>query len=150
METASLREFGGCIDSMLCSRSTGPDKAKMHDNVCKAVVEGVAMFRILLTRGGEEYGSSRGQYAICMNLCLLDAVVTADYLRRQISSKSSYRAVRARCPIRKMMIICRRFKLLTFAFYLFAFAQRQMIQSGLFFHHHGTPKYSDRPGRATL
>jgi hypothetical protein len=49
VEAMSPGDFGGCLDSMLCPRSAVPDRPKMHDNVCKAVVEGVCVFGRTLT-----------------------------------------------------------------------------------------------------
>lgn len=56
VEAMSPGDFGGCLDSMLCPRSAVPDRPKMHDNVCKAVVEGVCVFSRTLTVGVIDWG----------------------------------------------------------------------------------------------
>lgn len=75
-------DFGGCLDSMLCPRSAVPDRPKMHDNVCKAVVEGVCVFSRTLTVGVIDWG--RGADDMSLNSKMPLSQAASRFPHRQI------------------------------------------------------------------
>jgi hypothetical protein len=67
---------------MLCPRSAVPDRPEMHDNVCKAVVEGVCVFGRTLTVGVIDWGHGADDMSLNSKMPLSQAA--SRFLHRQI------------------------------------------------------------------